>query len=136
MARKILICNAADVDALAMNLYKSITRGRVIEVEVKREHTSKTLSQLGYLFGVVAKSIQNYEIEQGRYRSIEEIKEWIKLMFYYDEIVVAGEIVRVPRTLTKASKDEMSQVISNAVNWCYDHDIDVPPPPSEKNREI
>lgn len=132
MARKILICNSADIDALSVNLYKSIVRGRVIEVEVKREHASKTLSQLGYLFGVVAKAIQNFEIEQGRYRSIEEIKEWIKLMFYYDEIVVAGDIVRVPRTLTKATKEEMSEIISNAVNWCADHDIDVAPPPGEE----
>ena len=131
MSRKILVCNSADVDELAMNLYKSIMKGRVIEVEVKREHTSKTLSQLGYLFGVVAKTIQTYEIEQGRYRSIEEIKEWLKLMFYYDEIVVCGEIVRIPRTLTKATKEEMSDIISNARNWCADHDIDVPPPPSE-----
>lgn len=128
MARKILICNSADIDALAMNLYRSIVRGRVIEVEVKREHTSKTLSQLGYLFGVVGKAIQTYEIEQGRYRSIEEIKEWIKTMFYYDEIVVGGDIVRVPRTLTKATREEMSGVIQNAVNWCHDHDIDVAPP--------
>lgn len=127
MARKILICNSADVDELAMNLYKSIMRGRVIEVEVKREHTSKTLSQLGYLFGVVAKAIQGYEIEQGRYRSIEEIKEWIKMMFYYDEVVVAGEIARIPRTLTKITREEMSEVIEKAVNWCHDHDIDVAP---------
>lgn len=132
MARKILICNSADIDALAMNLYKSIVRGRAIEVEVKREHTSKTLSQLGYLFGVVAKAIQSYEIEQGRYRSLEEIKEWIKMMFYYDEIVVAGEIVRVPRTLTKATKEETSEIISKAINWCQDHDIDVAPPPGEE----
>lgn len=132
MARKILICNSSDIDALSMNLYKSILRGRVIEVEVKRETTSKTLSQLGYLFGVVAKAIQNYEIENGRYRSIEEIKEWIKMMFYYDEIIVAGDIVRVPRTLTKATKEEMSEIISNAVNWCHDHDIDVAPPPGEE----
>lgn len=132
MARKILICNASDIDSLSMNLYKSILRGRVIEVEVKRETTSKTLSQLGYLFGVVAKAIQNYEIENGRYRSIEEIKEWIKIMFYYDEIIVAGDIVRVPRTLTKATKEEMSEIISNAVSWCQDHDIDVAPPPGEE----
>lgn len=128
MARNILICNAADVDALAVNLYKSILKGRVIEVQVKREHTSKTLSQLGYLFGVIGKAIQNYEIEQGRYRSIEEIKEWIKMMFYFDEIVVGGDIVRVPRTLTKCSKEEMSDIISRAYNWCLDHDIDVAPP--------
>ena len=132
MARKILICNASDIDALSMNLYKSVLKGRVIEVEVKREHTSKTLSQLGYLFGVIGKAIQNYEIENGRYRSIEEIKEWIKLMFYYDEIVVCGEIVRVPRTLTKATKEEMSEIIANAINWCHDHDIDVAPPPGEE----
>lgn len=132
MAKNILICNPADIDNLSMNLYKSILKGRIIEVQVKREHTSKTLSQLGYLFGVVAKAIQLKEIESGTYRSIEDIKEWIKLMFYYDEIIVCGEIVRVPRTLTKATKEEMSEIISNAISWCEDHDINVPlPPPKE-----
>lgn len=129
MAKKIVICNPSDIDNLSMSLYKSIIKGRIIEVEVKRQSTSKTLSQLGYLFGVIAKAIQMKEIESGSYRSIEEIKEWIKLMFYFDELIVCGEIVRVPKTLTKATKEEMSEIISNAISWCEDHDINVPLPP-------
>ena len=132
MNKNYVICSLQDIGNLSEDLARQVCAGKVVEISIKKSCSTKTLKQLGYLFGVVAKCIQSKLAEDGDFKSIEEIKELIKGMFFYQESLAFGEIIRTPISLSLASKEEMSKVIDDTLKWCWNHDIFPPPPPNEE----
>lgn len=121
-----------DIDFVVLKLRHNLFKGILTTIEFKQETDSKTLNQLGYFFGVVLEKIRQHEYENGNALTKEQVKEWIKDNFFYDEVVVGGIVSHIPKSIATASKEDLQCLIDKVINWCNSVGIDVPPPPEKE----
>ena len=94
----------------------------------------KTNEQLGYYWASVVPTITNYFNENGiaSARLTEsDINEVLNKKFFYREVVIDGEMQRITRSKATASKEEMSQFLTDVIMWANNLGIFIPPPPVE-----
>ena len=134
MDRKFYIYKTPDAQPLLSAIQKALDKEIPIKVSVKRIRPKKTQQQLAYYFGVVLPAILNFIYDSGytpNECSINKLHTEFKLMFFYDEtpVLKSDKIYRVPKSLSKASIEEMTAFIENVLRWAVNVDIDVPRPP-------
>ena len=77
-------------------------------------------------------TIRDYLNEQGLASARitdSDLNEVMNQKFFYKEIVIDGEIQKVVRSKAQASVDEMSQFITDVINWATNLGIFIPPSP-------
>jgi hypothetical protein len=113
-----------DDSELAQSYLKEFMSG---EVEVEAELTlnkvkaRKTNPQLRYFYGVVIPLIKaGLEELQGETYTKAEVIMFLKDKFFYEEIEMNGEFIKLPMSLAKGQRKEVSKFISDVINFGND----------------
>lgn len=96
--------------------------GREVEVDVEISITKvgnkKTNPQLRYFYGVILPIIKvGLEELQGENYTKAEVMMFLKDKFFYEEVELNGDFLRLPMTLSKATKQEVSKFITDVINF-------------------
>lgn len=92
-----------------------------IELSITRVDNKKSLQQLRYFYSVVLPIIKSgLEELQGESLTKEEVIMFLKSKYFYEEVPVNGEFVKLPMSLSKATKEEVREFISKVINFGSD----------------
>lgn len=101
-----------------------------VEISITRVDGKKSNQQLRYFYSVVLPIIKNgLEDLQGESLTKEEVIMFLKDKYFYEEVPINNEFVKLPMSLSKATKEEVSKFISNVINFGNDIlGINIPEP--------
>lgn len=107
----------------------------VLNMELKRPHVSKTLSQLGYLHAAVWPVFYSYYMNQGQPAESQDQKERIRddvkwaIGFTENQVnLLYGPNTDKVRSFADASKEETSEAIEQLIILGADHGMVIPGP--------
>lgn len=91
----------------------------------------KSKQQLGYYWAVILPALTDYINETGQCSmrvSKSDVNEIMNRKFFYEEVVIDGEMVRIQKSKSGATKEQMQRFIDSVMNYCTNLGIYVPPP--------
>ena len=89
-----------------------------VELNIVRVEGKKSLQQLRYFYGVVLPVIKNsLEELQGEELTKEEVVMFLKDKFFYEEVAMAGQFVKLPMSFSKATKEDVTKFISKVLQF-------------------
>lgn len=91
----------------------------------------KSKQQLGYYWAVILPALTDYINETGQCSmkvSKSDVNEIMNRKFFYEEVVIDGEMVRIQKSKSGATKEQMQKFIDSVMNYCTNLGIYVPPP--------
>jgi hypothetical protein len=89
-----------------------------VELSVVTVNTKKTLPQLRYFYGVVLPVVKvALEELQGEPLTKDEVVQFLKEKYFYEEVIDGDEFVKVPMSLSKATKQEVNTFIHNVIEF-------------------
>ena len=113
-----------DDAALAQSYLKEFMSGDVeveAELTLNKVKARKTNPQLRYFYGIVVPIIKlGLEELQGESYNKAEVIMFLKDKFFYEEVEMNGEFIRLPMSLSKGDKKEVSKFISDVINFGND----------------
>lgn len=127
MAKRYDIACEGELMQMIQDIMDALKKRRFIICEVKSK-ASKTLEQLGYYYGVILPRVQAKFREDGNYYSLAELNDFFNDLFYYEEVVICGRIIKRRKSKSGASKDEMCEFLNKVILWCEEHGIYIPEP--------
>ena len=127
MAKRYDISCEGELMPMVKDIMAALEKRRFVVCEVKSK-ASKTLEQLGYYHGVILPRVQAKFREDGNFYSLAQINDFFNDMFYFDEVVICGRLIKQRKSKSGASKDEMSEFLKNVILWCEENGIHIPEP--------
>jgi hypothetical protein len=89
-----------------------------VELNLIRVEGKKSLQQLRYFYGVVLPVIKNsLEELQGEELTKEEVVMFLKDKFFYEEVALAGQFVKLPMSFSKSTKEDVTKFISKVLQF-------------------
>jgi hypothetical protein len=89
-----------------------------VELSVVTVNTKKTLPQLRYFYGVVLPVVKvALEELQGEPLTKDEVVQFLKEKYFYEEVIDGDEFIKVPMSLSKATKQEVNTFIHNVIEF-------------------
>jgi hypothetical protein len=89
-----------------------------VEISITKVGYKKTNPQLRYFYGVILPIIKvGLEELQGENYTKAEVMMFLKDKFFYEEVELNGDFLRLPMTLSKATKQEVSKFITDVINF-------------------
>jgi hypothetical protein len=89
-----------------------------VEISITKVGNKKTNPQLRYFYGVILPIIKvGLEELQGENYTKAEVMMFLKDKFFYEEVELNGDFLRLPMTLSKATKQEVSKFINDVINF-------------------
>jgi hypothetical protein len=89
-----------------------------VEISITKVGNKKTNPQLRYFYGVILPIIKvGLEELQGENYTKAEVMMFLKDKFFYEEVELNGDFLRLPMTLSKATKQEVSKFITDVINF-------------------
>ena len=139
MSKTYEIAVQREINVLYQDILSAIKKGRAVKVEVK-SLSSKTKEQLGFYWGIVLPRIQQGMEEHGNEMSLAEINQFLNDKFFCNVKTVVWKkgldehihTVRIPRSKSGATIDEMSEFIERVIRWAsVDLGVYIPSPNEE-----
>lgn len=127
MSKRYDISCEGELMPMIKDIMAALAKRRFVICEVKSK-ASKTLEQLGYYHGVILPRVQAKFREDGNYYSLAELNDFFNDMFYFEEVVICGRIIKRAKSKSGASKDEMAEFITKVICWCNEQGIYIPEP--------
>lgn len=112
---------------LCLTIMKAVNKGRFVTCEVK-SRASKSMEQLGYYHGVILPRVRRFFREDGNEYSLAQLNTFFNDLFFYREEEIAGRLIKLPRSKSGASKDEMAEFLEKVLRWCGEQGIEIPEP--------
>ena len=66
--------------------------------------------------------------EDGNIYSLAQLNDFFNDLFFYKEETIAGRIIKIARSKSGATKDEMAEFINKVLIWCGEQGIEIPEP--------
>jgi hypothetical protein len=89
-----------------------------VELNIVKIDGKKSLQQLRYFYGVMLPVIkQALEDLQGESLTKEEVIMFLKSKYFYEEVAMGGEFVKLPMSFSKATKEDVSKFINNVLQF-------------------
>jgi hypothetical protein len=89
-----------------------------VELNIVKIDGKKSLQQLRYFYGVMLPVIkQALEDLQGESLTKEEVIMFLKSKYFYEEVAMGGEFVKLPMSFSKATKEDVSKFIHNVLQF-------------------
>lgn len=92
---------------------------------------SKSKNQLGYYWAVILPTLTKHINETGVVGmkvSKSDVNEILNRKFFYQEVMINGEMVRIPKSKSGATLEQMREFIDNVLDYCTNLGVYVPPP--------
>lgn len=127
MSKRFDISNENELMPMVKEIMGALAKGRFVVCDVKSK-SSKSLEQLGYYHGVILPRVQAKFREDGNIYSLAELNDFFNDLFYFEEVTIAGRIIKRSKSKSGATKEEMSEFINNVLIWCGEQGISIPEP--------
>ena len=127
MAKRFDIANENELMPMVKEIMTALAKGRFVVCDVKTK-SSKTLEQLGYYHGVILPRVQAKFREDGNIYSLAQLNDFFNDLYYFDEEIICGRIVKRAKSKSGATKEEMTEFINNVLIWCGEQGINIPEP--------
>jgi len=89
-----------------------------IELNIVKVEGKKSLQQLRYFYGVILPVIKNsLEELQGEELTKEEVVMFLKDKFFYEEVAMAGQFIKLPMSFAKATKEDVTKFITKVLQF-------------------
>lgn len=89
-----------------------------VELSIVRVEGKKSIQQLRYFYGVILPVIKNsLEELQGEELTKEEVIMFLKGKYFYEEVAMGGEFVKLPMSFSKATKEEVTKFITRVLQF-------------------
>lgn len=92
---------------------------------------SKSKNQLGYYWAVILPTLTKHINETGVVGmkvSKSDVNEILNRKFFYQEVMINDEMVRIPKSKSGATLEQMREFIDNVLDYCTNIGVYVPPP--------
>ena len=127
MSKRFDIANESELMPMMREIMGALAKGRFVVCEVKTK-SSKSMEQLGYYHGVILPRVQKKFREDGNIYSLAQLNDFFNDLFYFEEQVICGRIVKKVKSKSGATKEEMTEFIDNVIRWCGEQGISIPEP--------
>lgn len=130
MAKEWIITSKEELSQCFQEVFFVLRKTRRVKV-VASSIRSKTKNQLGYYWGVILPALTNYINETGQCSitvTKSDVNEMMNKKFFYEEVLVGGEMERVAKSKSGATADQMRQFIDNVIDYCTNIGVFIPPP--------
>lgn len=94
---------------------------------------SKSKNQLGYYWAVILPTLTKHINETGVVGmkvSKSDVNEILNRKFFYQEVMINDEMVRISKSKSGATLEQMREFIDNVLDYCTNIGVYVPPPTS------
>jgi hypothetical protein len=89
-----------------------------VELNIVKIDGKKSLQQLRYFYGVMLPVIkQALEDLQGESLTKEEVIMFLKGKYFYEEVAMGGEFVKLPMSFSKATREDVAKFIHNVLQF-------------------
>lgn len=130
MARDFILQNNTDLRQAFQEISRVLKITKMVKITASSMR-SKTSEQLGYYWAVILPAITEYLNETGVNCTKSDVNEVLNHKFFYKEIVVDNEMIRVPKSKSGATKEQMQKFIDDVLLWATEIGIFIPPPSTE-----
>ena len=89
-----------------------------VELNIVRIEGKKSLQQLRYFYGVVLPVVKNcLEELQGEPLTKEEVVMFLKDKFFFEEVSMGGQFIKLPMSFAKATKEDVTKFITKVLQF-------------------
>lgn len=130
MAKEWVITSREELNQCFQEIFMVLRKTRRVKV-VASSIRSKTKNQLGYYWGVILPALTNFINETGQCSitvTKSDVNEMMNKKFFYEEVLVGGEMERVAKSKSGATADQMRIFIDNVIDYCTNIGVFIPPP--------
>ena len=130
MAKEWVITSREELNQCFQEIFLVLRKTRRVKV-VASSIRSKTKNQLGYYWGVILPALTNFINETGQCSitvTKSDVNEMMNKKFFYEEVLVGGEMERVAKSKSGATADQMRIFIDNVIDYCTNIGVFIPPP--------
>jgi len=131
------IIRSKEIRHNAARAVSEIASDPIMSVTIKPYKKSKSQEQLGYLFGVVLKKIQEHvEDSTGQHYTTDDLYQWFIEEYGHDRVVeIGGKMKITRRTASRMTTAEMADFITRVIQHAAEHMDCVIPWPEVGMRE-
>lgn len=124
-----VVCETRKLLNVFREIKVELEKGAAINLSWEETKETKTLKQLGFIFGIIVKSVRKGIYEQS---GLEMTTKQVREMLYqecsqFDHTVYNGNTYTFALRLSEMDKKQTSEFISNVLVWCDENEITLPP---------
>lgn len=130
MAKEWIITNNQELNQCFQEIYAVLNKAHKVKVQASSMRT-KSKQQLGYYWAVILPTLTKHINETGVVGmkvSKSDVNEILNRKFFYQEVMINGEMVRIPKSKSGATLEQMREFIDNVLDYCTNLGVYVPPP--------
>lgn len=130
MSKEWIIRNQNDLNQCFKEIYFVLNKTKIVKVTAASMR-SKSRNQLGYYWSTILPALTDFfnEIGQaGTKLSKSDVNEILNRKFFYSEVIIDGEMVRIPKSKSGATMEQMKEFIDNVICYATHLGVFIPPP--------
>jgi len=130
MSKEWIIRNQDDLNQCFKEIFFVLNKTKIVKVTAASMR-SKSRNQLGYYWSVIVPALRDFfnEIGQaGTKLSKSDVNEILNRKFFYSEVIIDGEMVRIPKSKSGATMEQMKEFIDNVICYATHLGVFIPPP--------
>lgn len=130
MSKEWIIRNQDDLNQCFKEIYFVLNKTKIVKVTAASMR-SKSRNQLGYYWSTILPALTDFfnEIGQaGTKLSKSDVNEILNRKFFYSEVIIDGEMVRIPKSKSGATMEQMKEFIDNVICYATHLGVFIPPP--------
>jgi len=125
-----IITSKDELNKCFQEIYSVLNKSKKVRVQASSIR-NKSQNQLGYYWGVILPALADFFNETGQCSmkiSKSDVNEIMNRKFFYEEVIVDGEMLRLPKSKSGATMEQMHKFIDNVMDFCTNLGIFIPPP--------
>lgn len=130
MSKEWIIRNQNDLNQCFKEIFFVLNKTKIVKVTAASMR-SKSRNQLGYYWSTILPALTDFfnEIGQaGTKLSKSDVNEILNRKFFYSEVIIDGEMVRIPKSKSGATMEQMKEFIDNVICYATHLGVFIPPP--------
>ena len=130
MSKEWVIRTNQDLNQCFKEIYFVLQKAKVVKVQASSIR-SKSRNQLGYYWSVILPALTEFfnEIGQaGTKLSKSDVNDVLNRKFFYQEVIINGEMERIPKSKSGATMEQMRDFIDNVLDYATHLGVFIPPP--------
>lgn len=130
MAKEWIITNRQELNQCFQEIFFVLNKTHKVKIQAASMRT-KTQQQLGYYWSTILPAITEFINESGLAScklSKSDVNQILNEKFFYQEIIVDGEMYRKTKSKSGATLEQMKEFIDSVITYATNLGIYIPPP--------
>ena len=119
MPKEFIVTNPQELQQVFQEILPVVKKTGLIKI-LASSIKSKSHQQLKFYWGVILPCLQKFLEDCGDKFSKYDINEAMNYKFFYKEVMINSEVVKIKRSKSTATMEEMRKFIDDVVMYCND----------------